>query len=87
MIINYPTLNDWDILEQIKRLVQDCFNNWEIWRYRRDTSERDYTIATIDQAYRALRSIAFKERAIQEIAKHSRLHVVMLKRWGVYIDF
>lgn len=78
--------NDWEMLQQIKRLVADCFDGWDRWKWS-NNHERDYTLVILEQTYRAIRSPAFRERAVQEIAQHGRLHVAFLRKLGIYIDF
>lgn len=79
-------LSDHEIFMQIRRLVHDCFDNWERWRWSR-SGERDYVISSVSNAYLSLRTPTYRERAMEEIGKHGRLHVAILKKWGTYKDF
>lgn len=79
-------MKDWEKVEQIKRLVADCFDNWDRWRWG-GGKERDHALTILDWTYRAIRNKSLKERAYLEITKHSRLHAAFLKKLGVYIDF
>lgn len=62
---------DSEILERIKDLVADCYQNWDKWKYRK--GEIDYTVAIVCKAYSDLTYQSSKEKAHVLINRHNRL--------------
>ncbi len=69
-------LNDWDLVDVVKNVVDDAFNNWGWWNITKRRSVVDNIIAM----EKKIQMPHYKTKVRETIEKHQRMYSLYLDR-------